>query len=699
MTGSAATTPAPATGTDTGSEQLARGVAVVGASERGIPWTANLATNLTGYGFTGPIWPVNPHRSSVAGRRCYPSVAQLPGTPGTGVVLLRPAAAVAACRQLVAAGCGDIVVVSNGFRETGTTEGRAHEQALREVFTGTGTRLFGPNCVGFASFHDRLCAIAQPMPVRVDPGPVSVVSQSGGLTAATLGALAAQGLGVDVCYSIGNGTVFGLAAAVRDALARRSTRVVCAVVESIDDPAAVGALAGSAHAAGKHLAVLLLGESDGSRRVAQSHTGAVVGEHRMVAAWLRRHGIPVAGTADELAHLANLLTTLGRPDRRGGALVATVSGGGASITGDLAARHGVPLATLAPETVAALEGVLPPGSYAGNPLDVSNGDAPAAYAAAAADPHVGTLIEPWTLAWPDGSDQAAWWRVAIDRVAGAGERAGAAVIVGSLFAQPVNAWAREYAARHQLVISADLDRTLAALGALYATADPASPVPPAPSPATATVAQGRVVTEAEGRDVLARLGLPIVAGHRCAGADEVVRVGRRLTGPLVLKLSAPEVGHRERVGGVRLGLAGEPALRAAAAEIRAGAQVAGVPAGEIGYLVQEMAFGPELLVGAVRDPAAGPTLTVAVGGWAAEAGATFGTLVLPASGAELAAAAAGWRLPDLLGSRRTAELVALLQVVADEFATGALSGYRTVEMNPVILDAAGPRIADVLMVV
>lgn len=94
-----------------------------------------------------------------------------------------------------------------------------------------------------------------------------------------------------------------------------------------------------------------------------------------------------------------------------------------------------------------------------------------------------------------------------------------------------------------------------------------------------------------------------------------------------------------------------------------------------------------------------PTLTVAVGGWAAEADATFGTLILPASGAELTDAAAGWRLPHLIGSRRTAELVALLQVVADEFVTGALSGYRTVEMNPVILGAAGPRIADVLMVV
>src|SRR5690606_39750886 len=109
-----------------------------------------------------------------------------------------------------------------------------------------------------------------------------------------------------------------------------------------------------------------------------------------VTAWLRRCGIPVAASPDELGHLAMLLLR-GRLDRRGRPAIATVSGGGATITGDLAARHGVPLATLAEETVAALRDLLPPGSHIGNPLDVSNGDAPAAYAALAADPRVSTL--------------------------------------------------------------------------------------------------------------------------------------------------------------------------------------------------------------------------------------------------------------------------------------------------------------------
>src|SRR5690606_12222796 len=74
-------------------------------------------------------------------------------------------------------------------------------------------------------------------------------------------------------------------------------------------------------------------------------------------------------------------------------------------------------------------------------------------------------------------------------------------------------------------------------------------------------ARGRLVTEAEGREILGRLGLPLVAGRECADVEDVVRAARELAGPLVLKLSAPGVGHRDRVGGIRLGLAGEDALR------------------------------------------------------------------------------------------------------------------------------------------
>jgi hypothetical protein len=42
--------------------------------------------------------------------------------------------------------------------------------------------------------------------------------------------------------------------------------------------------------------------------------------------------------------------------------------------------------------------------------------------------------------------------------------------------------------------------------------------------------------------------------------------------------------------------------------------------------------------------------------------------------------------------------VALIDKLSDEFATGHLMSYETVELNPVVLTDSGPKIADVLMI-
>jgi len=106
--------------------------------------------------------------------------------------------------------------------------------------------------------------------------------------------------------------------------------------------------------------------------------------------------------------------------------------------------------------------------------------------------------------------------------------------------------------------------------------------------------------------------------------------------------------------------------------------------------------GPELLVGVVRDPLAGLSLTVAVGGWAAEAGAVFGTIPL-ASSPSIADHVAAWRLPRLIGSERAEGFVGFLERLADAARTD-LTDFREIELNPVMLTARGPLVVDALLV-
>src|SRR5690606_26570005 len=94
-----------------------RGVAVVGASERGVG--AYVIANLATMNFAGPVVYVNPTRSTIGTRPCWPSLAAAP-TEDIDV------AVIAAGRDRVLAAIGDCVeakipaaiVFANGFAET-----------------------------------------------------------------------------------------------------------------------------------------------------------------------------------------------------------------------------------------------------------------------------------------------------------------------------------------------------------------------------------------------------------------------------------------------------------------------------------------------------------------------------------------------------------------------------------------------------
>lgn len=678
-------------------------LAVVGASPNGIAWTNWLMNSLALYDFAGDVHLVNPKYDELFGLRCYPSVAALPEDPTIGVLMTGASHVPPLAGELLARGCKRLIIVSNGFAEAGTEAGHANDAALREVFAGSDALVVGPNCVGFASFHESLCAITQPVPGGIKPGAVSVVSQSGGLTGAAMGAIAGDGLGLDVCYSIGNGSVFGVASAIRSVVERPTTKVIAAVIESVDDPRELEAAAQLAREQGKVIVCLQLGQSESGRGIAQSHTGAIAGEQRLVAAWMQRLGIVLAETAEEMGRIASLVLKVGMPDANRGTFVATVSGGGAGLAADLAARYDVCLAQLEPETKQCLRELLPDGAFIGNPLDVQTGDGHAVYSAITADPNVELLIEPWMLPWPD--DVWHWQRSALMRIVGIAENAQVPLLVGSHFMQPLNEFAEELGSRPGVSVTTSLPLTMAALGRLYAAAPHYSAAPAAaaaaPRPADESTGPTRsdgLIAEVEAREILTSAGLPVVRGVVAQDLDELCRRAAQLSRPWVAKLVAQGVGHKGRVGGVRLGLADEAELRAGCEAIAEAATAAGVATREqIAFLATETEFGPELLIGALRDPVAGPTVTVAVGGWAAESGQVFGTLALPVTREELWTQVRKWRLDHLLGER-VGGLVEFLAELGESFAVGALSPYTTVEINPLMLTDHGPSVVDALIV-
>ena len=170
-------------------------VALIGASERPGSIGLHVAENLLRAGFQGDIGFVNPKRSSVLGRPCYSSAANLPFVPELGVVATPPHAVPAVIAELGQKGCRAAVVITAGV--TGKLAQQMQEAARPYLL-----RIIGPNCLGIQVPYLNLDAsFAQTFAKR---GDIALVSQSGALTTAMLDWAGVEGVGFSHVVSIGD---------------------------------------------------------------------------------------------------------------------------------------------------------------------------------------------------------------------------------------------------------------------------------------------------------------------------------------------------------------------------------------------------------------------------------------------------------------------------------------------------------------
>ncbi|HEX8094192.1 GNAT family N-acetyltransferase, partial [Jatrophihabitans sp.] len=185
-----------------------RSVAVIGASADPAKIGNLVVRNLQRSGFTGPIFPVNPHARSVSATLAYPSIADVPGEVDLAVLAVPAAEVGDVVAQCAARGVHGLVVMSAGFGETGTTEARLEgARAQRELVSQArthGMRVIGPNCLGIINTDPSVALNASLAPVVPVAGRAGFFCQSGALGVAALGEAARRGLGVSSFVSAGN---------------------------------------------------------------------------------------------------------------------------------------------------------------------------------------------------------------------------------------------------------------------------------------------------------------------------------------------------------------------------------------------------------------------------------------------------------------------------------------------------------------
>ncbi|MCT9118490.1 acetate--CoA ligase family protein [Cupriavidus gilardii] len=675
-----------------------RSIALVGASDRANSIGERTLTNLVKHSrFDGELYLVNPGKSELMGRRCWPSVASLPDTPDVAVVVVPASGVLAVLEECAARGVRFAVILSSGFGETGA-EGEREQQRMRALAERSGMRLYGPNCPGLTNVNAQLGMTFSPsFPHDLVKGPIGLATQGGGLGRNVMQAME-RGIGIGLWASTGNEVDLQVADFIHYMADAPDIKVIATLLEGIKDGARFAAAVQRAAANGKPVVALKVGRSEYGRRAAQSHTASLTGSAEVNSAVFRQLGVIEVHDIDELVDTAWLLARA-LPTERDALAIYCSSGGTSALTADAVGAEGLTLAGFAPQTTELLRTALPGYAAIGNPVDTTAAVLSDAtliektLGAVASDPNVGLVVVPITLDYGETTTRMASHIIQAQQATSTpivpiwmSDRLGDGykLLVQHGFAPPrsvnkaiaaVRRWT-EYGHWYRGHAGRQLAR-----------------VPTVPSqPEEGTIAT-RVLSEAEAKGRLRDAGIRLLPSEVAGSAEDAARIAEAMGFPVVAKIASAQILHKSDIGGVRVGLSDASAVREAWLAILAAARSHCPGAAIDGVLIEKMApaGGLELIIGVTRDPTFGHVLTFGSGGIHVEVLRDVSRRMLPLADGDAAAMIREIRAwPLLAGSRGrppvdVAALEALLQQVSD-FVRDNAAWIEEIDLNPVWVD-------------
>ncbi|RWX81908.1 CoA-binding protein [Neorhizobium lilium] len=634
-------------------------------------------------GFDGEIWPVHPKSDDILGRKCFRSVAELPGAPDASFVGVNRQLTVEIIRELSARGAGGAVCYASGFREAVSelTDGDELQTALVEA--AGDMPILGPNCYGFINMLDgALLWPDQHGMLRVERG-VAVLTQSSNIACNI--SMQARGLPLAYLMTAGNQAQTGLADLACTVIQDPRVTAVGLHVEGFDSLDALQQLAELSRQLKKPVAMLKVGRSEAAQLATISHTASLAGNDRVSSALLARLGIARVETLPELLETLKLLHLYG-PLPSNEISSMSCSGGEASLMADAGVKRKIVYRALRDEQLIPLRETLGPMVTLANPLDYHTfvwGNGEKQTTAFMAMMQGGYALNLVVLDFPrqdrcDASD----WLTTVNALIAARVATGANAAIVASMAENLPENIADRLIRNGVVPLYGIEEALAAAeAAAFIGSAWAKPTPEPLLTTPAGAGDAVTLTEDEAKRELAAFGLPVPEGLVEMEPEDTGPAAEKLGFPVALK--ARGIAHKTEAGAVKLNLQSSDEVVAAA---HAMAGVAN------GYLVEKMAPRPvaEIIIGALRDPVAGLVLTVGAGGILVELLEDSAVLTLPASAKAISAAVSGLRIRKLLDGYRGGRKG---DIAALEHAIAAVAAYllanaadiEELDINPIMV--------------
>ena len=606
-----------------------RAIAIIGASQDLGTISGQPLKHLKSHGYKGALYPVNPRYSEVAGVKCYPALAEVPETPDLVLILVNAARVADMLEQCGAKGVPYVIIFSSGFSEVGGG-GVDLQRKLAGIAERYNIGVIGPNCQGMINIADGVFAgFGSVFNFDYEPGPVSMVSQSGGFGFSVMNLSSKDGgLGFRQMVTTGNeigvSTVDFLDYFIRDP----QTEIIAGYVEGLRDASRLTEIGEKALLAGKPILMWKVGNTEQGQRAAASHTANLGGAMALYRAAFRQKGIIQVDDIQDVVDFGRAFRSHRLPQGNRLAII-TISGGAGILMTDEIIAGGMQLAELAPATLDKLREFIPSFGSLLNPVDVT-----------AAIFNDTTLINRTLQAIIADANVDA---IAMINASLQGELADKVareiVAAAKTTDKPVFlCWsARDETAREAYALLDDAriphykspvrcGRALAAVS-WYAEAKRRNERQRGEQPEIITRAQAREtlanhtqdIAEHEAKRVLAEYGIPVTQEALAETIEDARSAAKRLGYPVALKIQSPDISHKTEARAVRLGITNESELESAFDQVIANARSYNADAKIEGVLIQEMvAGGTEAILGVTNDPLFGPAVMFGLGGIFAE---------------------------------------------------------------------------------
>ena len=684
-----------------------RAVAVVGASEKSGFGGDTCWNILENQADTSHVYPVNPKKETVFGKKCYPTLADLPEEIDLVILCTSQKTIVDFLKQAKAKGAGAAVVYASGYSEVGTAEGKAFEKELVDAAKALDMVVMGPNCAGYINFGDDIFSFAFIGDYKGKKGNIGFVSQSGQFC---IDMMKSAEMKYSFAISAGNSAMVQMEDYLNFLIDDSNTKVIALYLEGVKNPHKFEACLQKAMEKKKPVVILKAGRSPKGQATAASHTGSMAGSDKTYDAVFEKFGVIRADDMQDLRSTASLLATLRVLPKKPAFSAMCLSGGETAVSADTGFLHGIEYPDFSEATLKKLNDMLPDFATPRNPLDMTaalcyDADAFASgITTVMSDPSIEMGLVGLTI-----SDKVTVSNdIMFEGIRRAFEQIPDKPLAVMSFMEAARN--KELVERFQNAGIPVLPTTKYGFRALQHLQDFIShdtikrearlAIPEAHS------ANTRALSEYESKKLLADNGVPVDLGYIAKTKAEVKEYAEKIGYPLVMKVESNDILHKSDVGGVMLNIKSLEQAEEAYDKILANAAQHAPNAKINGILMQKMLkAGTEMIIGLNSDPQFGPMLLVGMGGVFVEVFKDAALYPVPLNHDEALHMLQSLKSFKLLNGYRgnpPADIEALtdMMVKISDFAYRKKDTLKELDMNPLFVypKGEGVAIADALAV-